>query len=95
MANRLKQGKAIVQFLMMVSVVALALGFSRQARLGLELASPDAHSTVYGTYLAACVVYGFLLECNPVGNSYRDASLYADIAASLQRRAAETLGYDD
>ncbi|MBE9110389.1 hypothetical protein IQ273_13290 [Nodosilinea sp. LEGE 07298] len=78
-----------------VAPVGLAFGLSRQAWPLLELAAPDAHPTLYGTYLAACVLYGFLLERNPVGNPYRDADISADIAAYLQRRAAETLGYED
>lgn len=77
-----------------VAPVGLAFDLSRQAWPVLELAAPDAHPTIYGTYLAACVLYGFLLERNPVGNPYRDASITVDIAAYLQRRAAETLGYE-
>lgn len=78
-----------------VAPVGLAFDISRQAWPVLELAAPDAHPTIYGTYLAACVLYGFLLKRNPVGNPYRDTSITADIAAYLQRRAAEALGYED
>ncbi|MFQ4137802.1 DUF4886 domain-containing protein [Nodosilinea sp. PGN35] len=77
-----------------VAPVGLAFALSRQTWPLLELATPDAHPTVYGTYLAACVLYGFLLERNPVGNPYRDANISVDIAAYLQRCAAEILGYE-
>lgn len=78
-----------------VAPVGLAFDLSRQTWPVLELADPDAHPTMYGTYLAACVLYGVLLERSPVNNPYRDAYISADMAAYLQRRAAETLGYGD
>ena len=78
-----------------VAPVGLAFERSQRARPDLELAESDAHPTIYGTYLAACVIYGFLMHLSPVGLVYRPAAISAEDAAFLQQTASETLGLGD
>lgn len=69
--------------------------FARSLREKPELALyiQDGHPTIYGTYLAACVLYGTLWSVSPVGNQFADPSISAELRAYLQRVAAETLGF--
>jgi len=80
-----------------VYVVPVGLAFERaqRSRPDLVLAESDAHPTVYGTYLAACVIYGFLMQVSPVGLVYRPADMSAEDAAFLQQTASEILGLRD
>jgi hypothetical protein len=48
---------------------------------------------MYGTYLAACVLYGSLYAWNPVGNPYWDRSMTAELGVFFQQMAADSLGY--
>ena len=59
----------------------------------LPLVSQDGHPTEAGTYLAACILYGVILQRTPVGNSYVGPGVAKDDAAFLQQVAAETLGF--
>jgi hypothetical protein len=76
-----------------VAPIGLAFARSRIERPSLVLYSEDGHPTVFGTYLAACVLYGVVYGETPFGNSYAGSGITADDAAYLQQVAAETLGY--
>jgi hypothetical protein len=62
-------------------------------RPDLALNSTDGHPTMEGTYLAACVLYGAITSESPVGRPYSTAGVSREMAAFLQRIAAESLGY--
>jgi hypothetical protein len=76
-----------------VAPVGLAFARSRIERPDLVLYSEDGHPTVFGTYLAACVLYGLVFGETPLGNSYTGSSMTSADAAYLQQVASETLGY--
>ena len=76
-----------------VAPAGLAFALSLRERPDLLLYSQDGHPTVYGTYLAACVLYGTIFGRSPVGNPYSDPSITAEMRAYLQHIAAESLGY--
>jgi hypothetical protein len=71
----------------------LAFARSLRERPDLQLYSQDGHPTIYGTYLASCVLYDTIFAKSPVGNWFRNNGINADEAAYLQQIAAETLGY--
>ncbi|MFH7245314.1 MAG: DUF4886 domain-containing protein [Spirulina sp.] len=75
----------------LVIPVGLAFEQAYRTRPDLILDADDAHPTIYGTYLAACVLYGFLMHLSPVGLVYRDPAISAEDAAFLQQIAAEIL----
>jgi len=75
-----------------VAPAGLAFARSLSERPDLVLTSSDGHPTVLGSYLAACVLYGTLFKQTPLGNSYGDWSIPADVRSYLQGVAAETLG---
>lgn len=74
-----------------VAPAGLAFARSLHTKPDLVLYNQDGHPTIYGTYLAACVIYGTILGTSPVGNSYSDG-ISSETATFLQRMAAETLG---
>lgn len=76
-----------------VAPVGLAFARSRIQRPDLRLYSDDGHPTAYGTYLAACVLYGTVFGESPLGNPYVSSGITPSDAAFLQQTAAETLGY--
>ena len=76
-----------------VAPAGLAFARSLQERPDLQLYVQDGHPTVYGTYLASCVLYGIIFGKSPAGNWFRNNGIDADTAAYLQQIAAETLGY--
>ena len=76
-----------------VAPAGLAFARSLQERPDLVLNSEDGHPTIYGTYLAACVLYGTIFEKSPLGNSYSGKGISKDIRDYLQQIAAQTLGY--
>ena len=76
-----------------VAPAGLAFARSLQERPDLVLNSQDGHPTIYGIYLAACVLYGTLFGKSPLGNAYVDRSIPAEIRDYLQQVAAESLGY--
>ncbi len=74
-------------------VVPAGLAFARSiaARPDLNLYAPDKrHPSLMGTYLAACTVMASVYRQSPVGNAYT-AGLPAEVAAHLQRVAADTV----
>jgi hypothetical protein len=76
-----------------VAPVGLAFARSLQERPDLGLYSQDGHPTPYGTFLAACVLYGKIFNASPVGTSYWDWNINSELKAYFQRIAAETLGF--
>jgi hypothetical protein len=76
-----------------VAPAGLAFALSLREKPDLLLYSQDGHPTVYGTYLAACVLYGTIFGRSPVGNPYSDPSITAEMRGYLQHIAAESLGY--
>lgn len=76
-----------------VAPAGLAFARSLAERPDLVLYSPDGHPTLYGTYLAACVLYGTIFERSPVGNPYSASEFPSEVGEYFQRIAAETLGY--
>jgi Domain of unknown function (DUF4886) len=76
-----------------VAPAGLAFARSLQARPDLILNSQDGHPTIYGTYLAACVLYGTIFGKTPLHNPYSDRTISPEIQGFLQRIAAQTLGY--
>ncbi len=76
-----------------VAPVGLAFARSLKEKPDLLLCSHDGHPTVYGTYLAACVLYGTIFGQSPVGNLYSNTRISPEIRAYLQSVAAKSLGY--
>jgi hypothetical protein len=74
-----------------VAPVGLAFSMALQERPDLKLYSEDGHPTPAGTYLAACVFYGFIFEQSPVGNSY-GGDVSSEDKEFLQSIAAKALG---
>ncbi len=75
-----------------VAPAGLAFARSLLQRPDLPLYSQDGHPTEAGTYLAACILYGVILQRTPVGNPYLGPGVTEEDAAHLQQMAAETLG---
>lgn len=71
----------------------IAFARSRIARPDLSLSSADGHPTVYGTYLATCVLYGAVFGKSPTTASHDDSRVPGDLRTYFKRIAAETLGY--
>ena len=76
-----------------VAPAGSALARSLREKPSLVLYSQDGHPTMYGTYLAACVLYATIFGVSPVGNPYSDASISPELRMYFQRIAAETLGF--
>mgnify|MGYP001193025951 CR=1 FL=1 len=76
-----------------VAPVGLAFQRSQGQRPDLILQQQDGHPTMYGTYLAACVLYGTIYEVSPVGLPYADSSIDKETRDFFQLIAAETLGF--
>ena len=74
-----------------VAPVGLAFSMALQERPDLKLYVEDGHPTPEGTYLAACVFYGFIYQQSPVGNSYGREISDTD-KTFLQGIAAKALG---
>lgn len=74
-----------------VAPVGLAFSMALQERPDLKLYIQDGHPTRQGTYLAACVFYGFIFQQSPVGNSYR-GDVSKEDKVFLQNIAAKALG---
>lgn len=77
----------------LVAPAGLAFSRSLEQRPDLILYSQDGHPTLYGTYLAACVLYGTIFGKSPVGNPYSDRNISPEIRDYLQKIAAQSLGY--
>ena len=76
-----------------VAPAGLTFARSLRERPDLILYSQDGHPTLYGTYLAACVLYGTIFGKTPVGNPYSDKSISPEVRDFLQKIAAQSLGY--
>ena len=76
-----------------VAPAGSAFALSLRERPDLTLYSQDGHPTVYGTYLAACVLYATIFGQTPAGNQYADMSIDANTRAYFQHIAAQSLGY--
>jgi len=76
-----------------VAPAGLAFARALSEKPDLFLNSFDGHPSIYGTYLAACVLYGTIFERSPVGNSYTDEGISTELQTYLQTIAAKTLGY--
>ncbi|MCX6058901.1 MAG: hypothetical protein NTW69_12205 [Chloroflexi bacterium] len=74
-----------------VAPVGQAFSMALKERPDIKLYIEDGHPTPQGTYLAACVFYGFIFQQSPVGNSY-GADLSNEDKDFLQRIAAKVLG---
>ncbi len=74
-----------------VAPVALAWQRSIKKRPDLDLYVADReHPSIYGTYLATCVVYATLFGKSPAGLGYTPAGMSSEEAAFLQHLAWET-----
>ncbi len=74
-----------------VAPVGLAWQRSIKKRPDLDLYVADReHPSIYGTYLATCVVYTTLFGKSPVGLGYIASGMSNDDAAFLQKMAWET-----
>ena len=77
-----------------VAPVGLAFARSLSEKPDLSLYNVDGHPTIYGTYLATCVLYGTIFERSPEGNPYIDKEISTELQTYLQKTAAKTLGYE-
>jgi hypothetical protein len=75
-----------------VAPVGLAWEQASKQRPELNLFGPDhEHPSIYGTYLATCVIYATIYGQNPGGLAYFPAGVTSDEAAFLQRIAWQTV----
>jgi hypothetical protein len=75
-----------------VAPAGTAFENSLRTRPDVVLYGADGHPTVYGTYLAACVLYAAIFA-SPVGNPYSDSSISPEIRMYLQQIAAQSVGF--
>jgi len=76
-----------------VEVAPVALAWQRAIieRPDVDLYAADReHPSIYGTYLATCVVYATIFGANPMGLPYVPSGMRVEDAAYLQRIAWET-----
>ena len=74
-----------------VAPVGLAWSKSIASRPLLDLYCPDReHPSIYGTYLAAVVIYAAIYNADPSGLGYRPSGISAEEALFLQRIGWET-----
>jgi len=78
-----------------IKVAPAGLAFERSLREkpDVKLYSNDGHPTPFGTFLAACVIYGTITGSSPEGKPYSNKNIPADIRGHLETIAAKTLGY--
>jgi hypothetical protein len=75
-----------------VAPAGLAWQQSTADRPSLEMYDVDReHPSIYGTYLATCVVYATLYGRNPSGLAYVPSGISPEVAAFLQRTASQTV----
>jgi hypothetical protein len=75
-----------------VEVAPVGLAWQRAAkeRPDLNLYAPDReHPSIYGTYLATCVVYATIYGRNPTDSAYVASGMTPDVAGFLRRVAWE------
>ena len=67
---------------------SFALSYQRRPDIRLHDAYDGSHPSLYGTYLAACVLLAHLYGINPVGNTYNiHGQVPTDVMAHLQQVA--------
>jgi hypothetical protein len=75
-----------------VAPVGLAWQRSIAERPALDMYDIDReHPSIYGTYLATCVVYATVYRTNPTGFTYVPAGITPEVAGFLQRIAGEAV----
>jgi hypothetical protein len=75
-----------------VAPVGLAWQLAATQRPDLDMYAADReHPSVYGMYLAACVVYATIYDKNPSGLTYAMSGMTPDQAAFLQRIAWQAI----
>ena len=75
-----------------VAPVGLAWQLAATQRPDLDMYATDReHPSVYGMYLAACVVYATIYDKNPIGLKYGMSGMTPDQVAFLQRIAWQTI----
>jgi hypothetical protein len=75
-----------------VAPVGLAWQLAAKERPDIDMYAADReHPSVYGMYLAACVVYATIYDRNPSGLSYAMPGMVPDQVAFLQRIAWQTV----
>jgi hypothetical protein len=75
-----------------VAPVGLAWQQASKQRPGMNFYAPDReHPSIYGTYLATCVVYVTIYGRNPTGLAYIPSGVTLEEAAFLQRIAWQTV----
>src|SRR4051794_14409026 len=68
-----------------VARVGLAWEQASKQRPGMDFYGPDReHPSIYGTYLATCVIYGTIYGRNPTGFAYVPSGITPEEAAFLQ-----------
>ena len=76
-----------------VAPAGSAFARSLSEKPSLVLYNQDGHPTMYGTYLAACVLYATIFGASPVGNPYSDTSITPELRMYFQHIAADTMGF--
>ena len=75
-----------------VAPAGLAWQRSTSERPSLDMYDADReHPSIYGTYLATCVVYATIYGRNPSGLTYVPSGISPEVAAFLQRTAWQTV----
>lgn len=75
-----------------VAPVGLAWQQASKQRPGMNFYGPDQeHPSIYGTYLATCVVYATIYGRDPTGFAYVPSGVTPEEAAFLQRIAWQTV----
>jgi len=75
-----------------VAPVGLSWQQASKQRPGMNFYGPDReHPSMYGTYLATCVVYATIYGRDPNGFAYVPSGLTPEEVASLQRIAWQTV----
>jgi hypothetical protein len=75
-----------------VAPVGLAWQAAMRERPSLNMYDRDEeHPSIFGTYLATCVIYATLYDRSPSGLSYRPAGIRPEAATFLQRIAWQAL----
>ena len=77
-----------------VAPVGIAWQEASKQRPGMNFYGPDReHPSMYGTYLATCVIYATIYGRDPNGSAYVPSGLTLEEAAFLQRTAWQTVQY--
>ena len=72
--------------------LAFEESYKRRPDLRLHSLQDGSHPSVYGTYLAACVVYAQIYQTSPIGNPYNmHGQVPSDIQSFLQQVAWDTV----